>query len=556
MQSRLTHVALLLLVAAGALAFRLPRLGERPMHADEAVQAAIFRRLWLEGRYVYNPHEFHGPTLPYATLASPRLPPSGDFADTTKATFRVVPALFGAALVLLLLLLADALGKPAALCAGVLTAISPAMVFYSRYFIHETLLVFFTLAAIATGWRYVRTGRLAWCVAAGACVGLMQATKETCVIAYAAMATGLVLLWACRRATERRSAPDASGQALSPTGWKCPVLRPASSPWHLAAGLAAAIVVAVVLFSSFFANPRGPIDALLTYLPWLTRAGGETPHLHPWYDYLHRLAWYRIGDGPVWSEGLILGLAAVGFAAAWLPKRGEGGGGNGRPRGRLAGASVPFVRWLGLYTLALTAAYGLLPYKTPWCLLGFLHAMILLAGVGAVALVRFVTTRPLKVLVAVVLLAAAGQLGWQSYRASYVLADDPRSPYVYAATLPDAARLADTLEEIAAASPAGRRVPIDVVWHDAYYWPLPWSLRRFERVGYWAEIPEGDCGPIVVSSAPLDEALTAKLDATHLMTGFYGLRPNVLAQLWVRLDLWEAHLRRQGAFDDPPPQGP
>ena len=32
--------------------------------------------------------------------------------------------------------------------------------------------------------------------------------------------------------------------------------------------------------------------------------------------------------------------------------------------------------------------YSAIPYKTPWCLLGFLHGMILLAGVGAVVLVR------------------------------------------------------------------------------------------------------------------------------------------------------------------------
>ena len=51
---------------------------------------------------------------------------------------------------------------------------------------------------------------------------------------------------------------------------------------------------------------------------------------------------------------------------------------------------------------------------------------------------------------------------------------------------------------------------------------------------------------IVIASPQFDGALTERLDATHLMTGYYGLRPNVLAQLWVRMDVWEAHLRRHG----------
>ena len=47
-----------------------------------------------------------------------------------------------------------------------------------------------------------------------------------------------------------------------------------------------------------------------------------------------------------------------------------------------------FVRFLALYTFALAAAYSLIAYKTPWCLLSFWHGMILLAGVGAAWLVR------------------------------------------------------------------------------------------------------------------------------------------------------------------------
>ena len=489
------------------------------MHADEAVGAARSRDLWLRGRYVYDPNEFHGPTLQYATLPSVWIGAPKSFAETTEATYRIVPVLFGTGLILLFWLLSDAVGKPAAVCAGVLTAISPAFVFYSRYYIHETLLVFFTLAAIAAGWRYVRSGKLAWCLAAGGFVGLMQATKETSVGTYLAMAVGLVstLLWA-------RLVGEAS-----------PEDRPARPGWHLALGIAAAILVAVVLLSSLFSNPRGPIDGVLAYRPWLGRAGGASPHVHPWYYYLHILTWWRRGDGPLWSEGLILALAAVGFGLALLPKRAV-----------TPGASASFVRWIGFYTVALTAAYSVIPYKTPWCLLGFLQGMILLAGVGAVGLVRIVPGLSLKVLMTLVLMGAGCHLAWQSHRASFIMPADPGNPYVYVHTLPDVVRLSGDLEELAKATPDGDEMVIKVIWQDAYYWPLPWYLRDFEHVELWTGMPADPAAPVVISSPRFDAPLTERLDATHLMTGYYGVRPNVLVQLWVRMDVWEAHLGRLG----------
>jgi len=65
-------------------------------------------------------------------------------------------------LVLLLLLLIDGLGTAAAVYAAVLTAISAAMVFYSRYYIQEMLLVCFTFGAIVSGYRYTQSKNIVW----------------------------------------------------------------------------------------------------------------------------------------------------------------------------------------------------------------------------------------------------------------------------------------------------------------------------------------------------------------------------------------------------------
>ena len=59
----------------------------------------------------------------------------------------------------------------------------------------------------------------------------------------------------------------------------------------------------------------------------------------------------------------------------------------------------------------------------------------------------------------------------------------------------------------------------------------------FSRVVYGARIS------IMIGLLALAVGLVVGV-TIGLMTGYFGVRPNVLAQLWVRMDLWEAHLRR------------
>lgn len=516
--TRYVFILLLLTAAVVAASLRWPQLDVRPMHADEAVQARRFRDLWIDQRYRYDPYEFHGPTLAYATLPSVWWQGADAYADTTAATYRIVPAIFGVCLILLLFFLADALGRPATVAAAWLAAVSPAMVFYSRYYIHETLLVFFSLAALAFVWRYVRSGNLAWCLAAGAAAGLMQATKETAVLSFAAAGAATIGIAAWRRwRTEDAPWPRA-------VPW-----------WHLAAALAVALATAMTFFTSFGAHPRGILDSVLTYLPWMNRAGGASPHIWPWHFYLHRLAWWQVGDGPRFSEGLILLLAAAGLGFALLDRR--------TVEDRAAQMAV---RWLGCYTLALAAIYTIIPYKTPWCLLQFLIGLVLLAGYGAARIIAATPTLALKTVAGIALLGLAGQLSWQAYQAALVLPADPRNPYVYAQATPDIERLADDIRQLTAAFTDGPQTTILVIYDGPFYWPLPWYLRAQQQVGYWTRMPDDPHAAIVISSPTYDAALTSQLDDTHLMTGYYANRPQELIQLWVRMDVWEAHLRNLG----------
>lgn len=513
--NRWLAVLLFLLVAATALALRLPSLDRRPMHNDEAVNAILLQRLWERGEYRYDPDEYHGPALHYAALPFLRLGSEKDFDHLTESTLRRVTVVAGVLLILLLALLHDALGKGATLAASLLAALSPAMVFYSRYFIHEMLLVAFTALMLGGVWRYLRSPRPGWAVVAGIGLGLMHATKETFVLTLAAM--GLGVAGAVLGSRRRASSSAESTLTLPGCRW---------NPRHLALALGAALIVSVLLFTSFFANPRGPIDSVLTYLPWLRRAGGQSPHVQPWSYYFERLFWHAPVRGPFWSEGLIAVLALAGGVAV---ATGRG----------LGAASIGFGRFLVVYAAAITGAYVLLSYKTPWCLLNFLLPLILLAGLGVAAVLEWVGKGPGAWVAGLLLAAGTAHLGWQGWRASHDFATHRGNPYAHSQTVPNVIELTDRVKAIAAASPQGVLTEVRVVAPDSAYWPLPWYLRQLRNVGWLEKLPEAPYPPVVIAAADLRAALDEKTNRGHLSVGFYELRPGEFFELFVEFELWK-----------------
>jgi len=508
----------MLLAALLALGLRSVQLDSRPMHNDEAVNAIKFRNLWDGPGYRYDPNEYHGPTLAYSTLVWEKLTQAREFARFTEARLRSLTVLFGVGLVLLLFLVSDALGRKATLTAALLTAVSPVMVYYSRDYIHETLFVFFIFLALAAGWRYCRTGKIAWILLAGAGLGLMQATKETFVFNIAAI-MGALLLNECFR---RPAAVSALEERL---------FRPA----HLIAAGLVWVAVVVLLFTSFFRNPGGLLDSARTYLIWFQRAKGASPHIHGWGFYWQRLLFFHRPGGPIWSEALILLLAAVAGIGVFA-------------RRELAGASAAFVRFLLFYTVILAVIYTVLPYKTPWSVLGFWHGAILLAGVGGVALLAGLRERRLKMAGVIILLTGAAQLAvlaWQS-AVNVKYSADPRNPWVYAQTLPNLLQLADKVDAVAEASPDGGGLRINVIAPDDDYWPLPWYLRRYSGAGYFENVPgfskfaEGGIQGAdafvrkvrakadPVSAFLLDAGLTNNMDAARPANGDSGHLESIL----------------------------
>lgn len=493
-------------VLALALWLRLPQLGDRPFHADESVHAEKFRALWQGEGYKYNPDEFHGPTLYYATLPVMAARGVRTFAQTREADYRLVTAIFGAALVLLPLALSDRIGRKAALFAALLAAVSPAHVYYSRHYVQETLLVFFSQAAFVCGVRFFASRRPGWLLGVGVFAGLMLASKETAVVAFGFALLGL---WIAGR-----------GAALPQRLW-------AARTWLAGAALAG-IVVASLFLSGFGSNWRAPLDLVRSLAIWSGRGGSTAMHRHPAWYFLEVVFWSRREGGMPYTESLIALLLVVGLIA-----------GRNRP-----GALRRITVFYSVVGLGLLAFYSALPYKTPWCAVDFLNAMTVPAGVGAAALLDFRRSPIVRVVVAALLCAGFAHLARQAWELSFRYATAGRNPYAYAQTSPDVLNLARRVEELAKADPDGDRMYVQIISDDGYIWPLPWYLRRFKNLWPATDPRSADPRvPVVLAASSLDEAVTRRLDATHLMTGYFGLRPGAIYECFVRMDLWQRYLQ-------------
>lgn len=477
---RWLSLLVLMLVAFG---LRTHELARRPMHADEANQAVKTGELLETGRYAFDPRDHHGPTLYYLAVPLAWLRHERTLAALTEATVRLVPALLGVAGVALLYLLARPLGHWPAFAAAAFLAASPPAVYYSRFFVQETPLLTFTLAAFLLARRWWRTRSLAAAAALGVALGLMQATKSSAPLFLFCALLAVV-------GARSRSTPDLAAEA---TGLK-PVW-----PGALAA-LAAALLTAAIFYSSFFTHPRGVLDAFATYSHAFTRVVGDTGHEKPWWYYLRLFAWERNG-GLLWHQ-LPFSAAALAGAAVAFGRRGS-----------------PLLRGAAIYTLLLAIALSLAPYKTPWHAIHLLPGLALLASGACMALARLPTGQFVAAPAALLL---AGTLYQQTAHAAFRRPADPRNPYAYVHSSPDVLKVRPLAEAARAWAP---HRPIRVIGEE--YWPLPWYLRGIEHVGYWATAPADCDGALVIATAAQAEAVRARLRGPYAES-ILGLRPGVL----------------------------
>ncbi|MCL4395236.1 MAG: glycosyltransferase family 39 protein [Chloroflexi bacterium] len=191
------EVVLYVTLTAAAFALRVLALGAAPLAAAEA-QQALASWDFVHG----TPSAFTGSPLLFAGNAVV-------FALFGGTDFgaRLIPALFGTALVLAPAMLRDVLGRRGALVASALLVFSPSLILFSRQLDGAIIATTCALGALAFGWRYWVDGDHRESYAAAACLALaLLASRDvwTIMAAFALLAL-LVRLRGEARPRESRS---------------------------------------------------------------------------------------------------------------------------------------------------------------------------------------------------------------------------------------------------------------------------------------------------------------------------------------------------------------
>lgn len=498
---------------------RLYDLNLVPLHHDEGVNGNFLVRLVREGSYTYDPQNYHGPTLYYFSALIPWITKvlfgasARDTYGMTTFTIRLVPALFGLATIFLVFLLRRKLGTIATLSAGLMLAISPGAVYLSRYYIHETLFVFFTLAIVVACVWFYENHNPSYLIPAGASAALLFATKETAMISVGVLIIALALTLIYTRFNRktfsqpsgRRNRPRSSTSGLSQLiahmGGTTMVIG------HIVLALIVFQGLYLLFYSSFFQNSKGIYDSLQTFAVWTQT--GKTAHVHSASTYI---VWLISQEAP------LLFLGAAGAAIVVL-----------KPKNSLA-------LFCALWAFGLIAAYSLIPYKTPWLVLNFIVPLALIAGYAIQAIYEM-DHGQLRLVVAILVVAIVVGV-YQTIDLNFVNYDndDTKYVYVYAHTTRSTLDLVNEIDRIAKEE-SGRLTGISVLSPD--YWPLPWYLRNYSRIGYFGRMAPSSEALIIANSnqqTEVDSNLGQFYEQVRSKApdGTFQLRPGVKLILYRR----------------------
>lgn len=482
-----------------ALWLRVHDLEARPIHADEATGAHIFAQLVENANYRFDPTHFHGPLLSLSTWPVAQLYGQSHWQELSLSMLRMGPVLAGLLTVLTPLLWLRSIGTRAALAAAALLACSPLLVYYNRMYIHESWLALFGMLAAAAIFGVIKQPSRNRALLAGLATGLMFATKETFAISLLAWALAGAAVWLIRKSS--------TGGVDTAPPWTA-YLKPAI--WFTLTLL----LVGTIFYTQGLRQPGGIVDALRTYFVYETTPG----HDKPFGYYFEMLVWPKQLLGMWWSEGGVAILALLSCAlGAWK-----------KPARVVIG-------FIALGALLHVLSYSLISYKTPWLMLLPWALLCLLA-----ACVFCPQVKPSKPSIQFALYLIFGLTllyqGYQARQASGRLANHPHNPYAYVPTSNNMPQLSAWLMELKDFNGGQVIEPIAVVGRE--YWPLPWYLRSFGPVGYWAEAPDAiHTFPIVLAMPSQTRACSERLAASHTQLP-RTLRSNVHLTLFLHNELW------------------
>ena len=449
-RTHLSFERVLLLLFLAALLVRLYHLDLKLFHHDEAVHAWFSYRLLTQGTYSYNP-VYHGPLLYYTTAAM-----FGVFGASDLVA-RVVPAVLGALLIPLLYPLRRLgyLSSRQALVAALFIAVSPEMIYFSRFLRNDIFVVFFTLLLLVALLLYLEREKPGYLVVAAAAVALGMSAKENMPIVL--LIFGAYGVYALRR-----------GAIRLPARWRRDIL---------VASLVA-IGIMALFYSSFGQHPEVLMDGWLQAIEHWTAMHQQERLGGPPSFYLMLLLLY---DLPI----LVLAVFATGQFLKAAPRTDQDTRGFEEREGWLAqlrhatqslfekkspaeGAygiedkNREFTRFCIVWMIASLAVYAYIGEKVPWLVIHQLLPLIF------VAVYRMSDRKTVIAVLSVVFLVG------MTWHVAFTPADI-NEPIVQVQN-------SEEMREVMTLIDASDRVAVIT----DHYWPLPWYYRgeAGEKISY------------------------------------------------------------------------
>jgi uncharacterized protein (TIGR03663 family) len=254
------------------------QLGLKPLHHDESLHAYYSWELFKGLGYKYNPM-MHGPLLYHANTLMYFLLGASDY------TCRVFPALSGLICLTMVWFLRPHLGRAGALFTAAMIAISPSFTYVGRFIRHDIFLAAESLIMIYGFFRYLDTRKPKYLYLAAMGLGLAFSTMEATYINGAIFVTFMFFRWLWEYTTR----PAAGENKFLPL---LQDLFKQRKPFWISSGIFFGLVL--VLFTTFFTNPHGFIDAFTSSLTYWLGQHEVQRGSQPVYFYAGLLGLYEI----------------------------------------------------------------------------------------------------------------------------------------------------------------------------------------------------------------------------------------------------------------------
>ncbi len=488
------------------------------MHTDEAVHAIKFALLIEEGSYIYDPVEYHGPTLNYFTLVSAAISGKHNLKQMNEYTLRLVPAITSLLLIISLLLLLNKYNTKFVLLTAFLFSVSPVLQFYSRYYIQEVLLVAFSYISIFTFYKFFKTKKIIWPVISGLMVGLTFSTKETSIIIFLSAIVALTFL------------------SFIYVDFRKKIII---TPLNLSLVFLSAIVISILFYSSFFTNPKGIIDSITTFGNYFNKANTNQNHIYPWYYYL-KLMLYRNNNLIFYSSIPIFIFSIVGFYFSFSRNRKTG--------------NDYFFKFIAIFSVTQAIIYSTISYKTPWLVLNFWVGFLIMASYGIIQVFKVIKKSSLKKIFGIIITIVISFNIYQMYITSFKYPFQHENPFTYSQPTDNIIVISNKIINVVKTLPNGYDTFVNIIAKDNDYWPLPWYLRKLNNVAWNNKVPDNIFKfPIILSTPNFENELIEKLYTlppagkknlyVPLFSEYLGIRPGMEMRGYIQKDFYDAYLR-------------